>query len=219
MIDTMSLHDLPPELITRIYDFLDPSFHLNFALTDKHLASYSSDLLGYHRKCHELYSQIKDNRQDVLQNLLVDVASNPIIAYHVRTLELWAERNVDNDLNLPALESYDDAFVAAANKIWLWRQLWGYPDQTHSISELRGRRPLKSRGRLELGKKDVLRVLLATRCPRLRCLKYRSFSAALPDEYADQRSGEDWVDSMIWYELLECTESILSSRSRMLTCA
>ena len=80
----MSLSEMPPELIIRIYDFLDPGSHLAFALTSQKLHTYSKDILQHHRECHSRYRLCTDENWRVIQDTLKTVATDHIAAWHLR---------------------------------------------------------------------------------------------------------------------------------------
>lgn len=80
---------LPLELISQIYKFLDPASHLDFAITSKHIFKYSSDLLAHHRRCHVLYRLCSDRDLNAFPRLLLNIAKDHIVAWHIRIFEVW----------------------------------------------------------------------------------------------------------------------------------
>lgn len=89
----MSLAELPPELIIRIVDFIDPSDHLHFALTSKYLSQCSRDILRLHQAYAKEFFVASDLRPLSFIALVRRVISDPLAAYHVRHLEFYTARD------------------------------------------------------------------------------------------------------------------------------
>ena len=83
----MSVNSLPVELILHIYSFLDLSSHLNFALTSRQVAHHSQDVLDHHRRCYEVCDTFLDWNAGNTWSMLLQIARDPIRAWHLRTLE------------------------------------------------------------------------------------------------------------------------------------
>jgi hypothetical protein len=83
----MSIHSVSLELFEKIYRYLDPASHLDFALTDKHIFRYSNGILERHRRYHQSYHTFSEQDPESLTNLLRNVAMDHVAAWHIRTFE------------------------------------------------------------------------------------------------------------------------------------
>ncbi|KAL9106409.1 MAG: hypothetical protein Q9227_008551 [Pyrenula ochraceoflavens] len=110
----MSVNDLPLELILRIYDFLTPASHLNFAVINKKIAAYSRPVLDHHRRCCEKgsdsyivswsdyhrflvrgkYGAIFLKQKPIL-DLLKRISNDSIASWHLRNLDLRKAKPFD----------------------------------------------------------------------------------------------------------------------------
>ncbi|KAF2668717.1 hypothetical protein BT63DRAFT_440818 [Microthyrium microscopicum] len=89
----MGIDSLPLELVQSIYRYLDPAYHLNFALTNKKIFNQSQSTLENHQKCSRSFRNwsfgtSRDNNGVGLVDLLSTVAFDHVAAWHVQTLEL-----------------------------------------------------------------------------------------------------------------------------------
>jgi hypothetical protein len=82
-----TFHLFSVELVAKIYRYLDPASHLDFALTDKHIFLYSYDILERHRKHRQSYRTLTDGSPETLIRALRNVATDHIAAWHIRTFE------------------------------------------------------------------------------------------------------------------------------------
>lgn len=88
-----SILDLPPELITHIIDYTHHSEHFNFASTCRFLHNCSKDVLEAHRKTHKEYHTCSDVLPTTVPNLLRKVLDDPMVAWHVKSLEIYEMRD------------------------------------------------------------------------------------------------------------------------------
>ncbi|KAF6842623.1 hypothetical protein CMUS01_02939 [Colletotrichum musicola] len=91
-LESGRLNKLPPELVGRILDQADPADHLNFALACKRLAACSQHALRRHRDAYAKYRLCSDISPETVPTLLRLVMRDPIVAWHVRSFEVWGAR-------------------------------------------------------------------------------------------------------------------------------
>ncbi|KAF6821199.1 hypothetical protein CPLU01_12557, partial [Colletotrichum plurivorum] len=83
---------LLPELVARVLYHADPADHLNFALTCKRLADCSQYALRRHRDAYAKYGLCSDISPETVPALLRLVTRDPIVAWHIRSFEVWGAR-------------------------------------------------------------------------------------------------------------------------------
>lgn len=179
----MSLLGLPAELLVHIIGYLPPSAHFDFALTSRFCAACSRDVLRYHRKCAQQYSVISNLSPLTVPSVLRTVISDPIIAWHVRSVESWGTRSswiewkefvtpgaegdhLDTRVAQQDGTSLDSGFWSSMEYDYFERFL--LLDMCNSATEARfwGRR------QPERGDDAALRSLLVAHCPRMDGLTF-----------------------------------------------
>jgi hypothetical protein len=81
------IRTLSVEIIERIYHYLAPASHLDFALADKHLLHYSHGILERHYKYYCSYQTCTDEDPEALLSILRNVATDHIAAWHLRNFK------------------------------------------------------------------------------------------------------------------------------------
>ncbi len=176
----MSLLDLPAELVQRIYSFLDPSSHLDFALCCRTVAALARDVLARHQTCHKLHLTYADRPfQDARKNLL-KIAQDHIRAWHVRTFEIW------NDIE-EAEETWSAANPADAlhrprtPEESLGPTVYSRSELSLIADSLRNAVPDLPLNisvccfRIQAGDSQMLRLATLLLCPRVKTIKFSRF--------------------------------------------
>ena len=84
-----SLSSLPAELILRIFDFVPPQNHLDFALVSKQIAAPAKDVFDHHRRCRQRYQRTQIALDgNTIHTLWRKILDDPVVAWHIRTLYL-----------------------------------------------------------------------------------------------------------------------------------
>lgn len=166
------IHAFPLEVYERIFHFLDPASHLDFALADKHLYFYSYGTLKHHEECHKLYHPCLELTEDTLPGLLRTIATDHIAAWHVRTVEgLDRSRGYQTEL-------MDEAPLRALESLI----------QAKMISS---RMPVFGIRQMRNGYQEALQLALIALCPRLHTLKSRSFFRNFGYLHEDTEEAKD----------------------------
>ena len=88
---TLATH-LPPELVIRVLDFVDPPALVDLACTCQFLEKCSRDLLRKHRASHAQYRVVTDIAPRSLTEVLRKALVDHHLAWHVRELEFTRDR-------------------------------------------------------------------------------------------------------------------------------
>lgn len=88
---------LPSELLMHIVTLVDPPSLLDFAFTCKKVARCSIGVLRQHQQAHAQYRVISDLQPSTIPTLLRLVIRDPIVAWHVRSFEIWGSRSTWED--------------------------------------------------------------------------------------------------------------------------
>lgn len=172
---TTGLVTLPPELVTCIIDFVDPSTLVDFACSSKFLAECSRDILKSHQNVHPEYRVCTDVLPTTLPGLLRKVLVDPIIAWHVRDLEFcysrrhwgqWKPCRFEteegiNSRGKPPPPDYAFTPDERVQYLDLLRQYFHFSEQDID----------KAREDFEAGSDAPLKLLLFALFPRIRSLK------------------------------------------------
>ncbi|KAA8620365.1 hypothetical protein PtrSN002B_000656 [Pyrenophora tritici-repentis] len=164
------------ELIQEIIERIPPASHLDFACTCKKIFADSSDILERHHVAHDRYSVSSDIDPITVPTLVRSALGygDPILAWHVRSLEIWYDRKhwwewkslkfdipIDQDTNTSPIS-------------------WGYiPGETDDYLERLGQgwagpslaRVFEARSNIEAGGDAHLKANLIANCPRLQDVK------------------------------------------------
>ncbi|CAA9963704.1 hypothetical protein PTMSG1_07064 [Pyrenophora teres f. maculata] len=164
-------------LIHGILERIPPASHLDFSCTCKKIFADSSDILERHRVAHAKYSVSSDIDPLTVPTLLRSAFGydDPILAWHVRSLEIWYDRKdwsewkplkfdirIDQDLNTSPISW---KYIPGEIDDYLERleQGWAGPSLT---------RVFVVRSDIEDGEDAYLKAILIANCPRLQDVKF-----------------------------------------------
>lgn len=170
----MDIHMFPLEVYERIFRFLDSASHLDFALADKHIYSYSLNILKHHRECYKQYNTCSDLTAETLANLLRIVAVDHIAAWHVRSIQA-----------IHPIVDYQSSHICGETKL---RALV----DTVQSSMISNDVPVFGGARMRRGDQEALQTALVVLCPQLWTLDCREFFTALKSrEDEDEEKDEN----------------------------
>lgn len=182
---TCFITDLSTELIFHIIDFIPYESQVNFALTCKRLADCSSKILRRHQKAFKNYRVASDVLPTTVPTLLRSVfgRADPILAWHVRSLEIWYDRESWLDWKPLSFErSRHEGDMDIDSTLWQWKdeELDEYlEDVEDQLVALRGSGDedvfVEARQQFEDGLDGILKALLIAYCPRLRDVKFVTY--------------------------------------------
>ena len=182
----MSVLALPAELVLRIHRFLPPSSHFAFALANRQLVAYSTNVLEHHQKCRQIYHTCSSRRLDELESLLQTLCNDEIAAWHVREVQIF-EKESDSDRARPSNNSKKTKKVSFhSNKASMESLAKTFLAVVHSLDS--DRSDNSSLGSLSIiwqlhdsmttGDPQALQMLIFTFCSRLRSVKFVHFPPA-----------------------------------------
>ena len=180
--DACFITSLSTELIYHIIDFVPPESHLDFACTCKRLAECSSKVLKRHQEAYSRYRVSSDILPTTIPTLLRSVfaRADPILAWHVRSLEIWYDRTswldwkpLDFDQQLHGEDMDLDSV--------LWQ--WGDDELSEYLGDIENQfdalvdsgdedARTDAREQFEDGVDGFLKMLLIAYCPRLQDVKF-----------------------------------------------
>ena len=187
-----SITSLSLELILHIIDLIPPDSHLDFACTCKHLAICSSKVLQRHQSAYKKYRAASDLDPATVPTLLRSALglSDPIPAWHVRSLEVWRDRTSWDEWKTysfltPIHEDTESSIVSCRLRD---DEVGDYLDALGD--RLSGDEYEKAHTQAESGHDGILKLLLLAHCPRIENLKF-----------VTQMHGEDsclhWLKTLI----------------------
>ena len=176
---------IPPELVIRVFDFVDPPTIVDLACSCKFLERCSRDILRKHRDLRARYRLVTDVDPRSFTGVLRRTLADRQIAWHVRDLEFtcarahwshWQTSDINKevvddsgmaDLSLPP--DYAFTLNEQIDLLNLFREVFHFDEETIDVA----------RADLQQGNDAPLKLLLFGACPRLRCVKFtRSFRVA-----------------------------------------
>ncbi|KAH6868260.1 hypothetical protein BKA58DRAFT_412089 [Alternaria rosae] len=189
--------NLATELVHHIIDYIPPASQIDFAYTCKHLFACSTDVLKRHRDAYTKYGVSSDIDPTTVPTLLRSAYGycDPILAWHVRSLEVWYDRTGWDawktlDFEVPVDQSLRSPIT--------WDFIPGEIDDyleplDQAQSGLLPARAEEARTQIVEGHDIYLKALLIASCPRLRDVKFvmtaRGGTAS--------RSCLDWLEILI----------------------
>lgn len=195
--DTCFLTNLATELVHRIIDFIPPASHIDFACSCKHLYACSTDVFKRHRDAQLKYGVASDIDPATIPTLLRSAFGygDPILAWHVRSLEVWYDRRGWDmwktlDFETPVDQSMQSPIA--------WEFIPGeIDDYLERLEQGQGRllprRIDEARTQILDGHDTYLKALLIVHCPRLRDVKF-----VLPARHeVETCSCLGWLDTFI----------------------
>ena len=183
--NTCFITDLSTELIYHIIDFVPYEYQVNFALTCKRLADCSSKVLKRHQEAFKKYRVASDILPTTIPTLLRSVfgRADPIMAWHVRSIEVWYDR--DSWLDWKPL-SFDQPLheddMDIDSTLWEWQDdeleeyLEDIEDQFMALLDAGDEEVfVEVRQQFEDGLDGVLKALLIAYCPRLQNVTFVTY--------------------------------------------
>jgi hypothetical protein len=183
--DTCSITDLSTELVYHVIDFIPYESQVNFALTCKRLADCSSKILRRHQEAFTKYRVASDILPTTVPTLLRSAfgRADPILAWHVRSLEIWYDRDSWLDwkpLAFDQLLHEDDMNIDSTPWEWQDDELEEYLEDIEEqlVALLDGGDEevfVEARQQFEDGLDGILKALLIAYCPRLQDIKFVTY--------------------------------------------
>lgn len=174
--------NLSTELVYHVIDFLSPESHLDFACTCKRIAQCSSKVLKRHQEAYSKYRVASDISPATIPTLLRSAfgRADPILAWHVRSLEIWYDRTSWRDWK-PL--SFDQQLHGGSTDVdcttWTWQDhefeeyIEDIEDQFDAMIDNGDENiRIEAREQFEDGLDGILKMLLIANCPRLRDVKF-----------------------------------------------
>jgi hypothetical protein len=206
---------LPPELVVRVFDFVDPPTLVDLACTCKFLERCSRGILRKHRTSHVRYRVVTDVAPQSLVDVLRKALSDQDVAWHVRELEFtrirtewshWKEsddtKEVESTETSDLSPSPDYAFTQDERVDLLshLREVFQFTEEHIDMAY----------EDLQQGNDAPLKLLLVGVCPKIRSVKFsRNFrltgtgtiGRASPDDLDNSRSSLEYFHQAIVNQL------------------
>lgn len=198
------LSGLSYEVISLILYYIDdPLSQFNVALTCKHLAYQTGDILQRHQQLHEKHAVSSDLDPSTVPTLLRSVLgiSDPLMAWHVRTFEVWGPRDSwadwktftpESDLLVPADGEPISWDLTTEDRQLIFNQFW-------LLGERLAQDALEE---LDKGRDSAIKILLIKLLPRLNDLKFVR-TPSLPH----QVTALAWLVRIFMYHKLDFASS------------
>jgi hypothetical protein len=173
---------LSTDIIYSILDFIPYESHLDFACTCKMIADCSSNILKRHQEASKTYRVASDISPTTIPTLLRSAfgCTDPILAWHVRSLEIWYDRTSWRDWKpLRFDKPLHEENLDVESTSWKWRDdeigkyLETFDDQSFAaidgsdedISE-------DAREQFAGGIDGIAKALLIAHCPKLQGITF-----------------------------------------------
>lgn len=204
--DGCLITDLSIEVIYHIIDVIPYESQLNFALTCKRLADCSNRVLRRHQEAFKKYHVASDISPATIPTLLRSVfgRADPILAWHVRSIEIWYDRKSWVDWETLSFDHPLQQEPTGVDSIsWNWQDgeldgyLVGIQDQLLArIGSGDDEIFTEARGHFGTGHDGLLKALLIAYCPRLRDINF------VTHEHSD-KSTLGWLKRLIQGSILQ----------------
>ena len=200
---TCSIMGLSLEIILQIIDLVPPASHLDFACTCKHIAKSSSKVLHRHRNAYQQYRAASDLDPATVPTLLRSALSlsDPIPAWHVRSLEIWRDRKSWKEWKIYSFLTpvHDDRESTITSCKLQDDEVMDYLDTLGH--RLNGDEYGRACTQAENGHDGILKMLLLAHCPRIESLKFIT-------QTHDEDSCLHWLKTLI-SNCISCTSEYL----------
>jgi hypothetical protein len=162
---------LPPELVLRVFDSVDPATLVDLACSCKFLKRCSRDLLRKHRALHARYHIVTDVAPQTLTDVLRKSLADHHLAWHVRELEFTCSRTqwshwegANGTEGVDSLPPSDYAFTQDEqfNLLNQLREIFNFDEEQIE----------KAHTDLQHGNDAPLKLLLFGACPKIRSVKF-----------------------------------------------
>ena len=199
---TRAITGLSTEIVLQIIDFIPPEHHLDFACSCKYITACSSGILQRHRRAYRKYRAASDLDPTTIPKLLKSALglADPLLAWHVRSFEVWRDRTSWNEWKTysfetpidhnPESEINSDKFCDHELIDHLEKSGIPLHDEAHE----------NAIAQVQLGYDGFLKMLLITSCPRIRNLKFIT-------QMHDGGSCLGWLKIIISYYISSPSES------------
>ncbi|KAI7778032.1 hypothetical protein LA080_002669 [Diaporthe eres] len=173
---------LSTELIDHIIDHIPYESQVDFACTCKRIADCSSRVLERHQEAFKKYRVASDISPVTVPTLLRSVfgRADPILAWHVRSIEIWYDRTSWLDWKTLRFDQpLNEEETNVDSTSWKWQddELEEYLEDVDDqfVAMLVGGDEeilTEAREHFEDGLDGILKALLIAHCPRLRDVKF-----------------------------------------------
>jgi hypothetical protein len=211
---TLATH-LPPELVIRVLDFVDPPALIDLACTCQFLEKCSRDILRKHRASHARYRVVTDIAPRSLTEVLRKALVDHHLAWHVRELEFTRDRTEwmhwEKFDDIEELEGTETAHVSPPPDFAFTQD-----EQANLLNQLREvfrfdeEQTEKAYEDLQHGNDAPLKLLLLGACPRVRSVKFArnvrltgngTIERVSPNDHDIPRSGLEYFHQAIVNQL------------------
>jgi hypothetical protein len=193
--DACFITNLATELIQHIIDFVPPASHLDLARTCKQIFACSSEVLKRHHDAHIRYGVSSDLDPVSIPTLLRSAFGygDPVLAYHVRALEIWYDRTSWQEWKTLDLQTPLDEDMETEPMAWdyMYGEIDDYlaclehgPDAIANLDN--------AREQLKNGCDGFLKTLLLAHCPRLQDVKF-----VMPGFLDEASASPSWLTILI----------------------
>lgn len=195
-----SLIDLSTEIIYMIIDELPLDSHFELACTCRRLAAASQHILRRHQEAHRRFQIASDLDPSTVPLLLQSAfGGDTLIAWHVRSFEVWRDRTtwaewITYSLIAPCPNDRDDNI--SDMEVLSFQPLLQRVDEHINWFDERAFEAIdrgKAHAQIETGHDGFLKALLFAKLPRIRDLKF------VP-RAADKHSGSTlwWLKTLLY---------------------
>jgi len=183
---------LAPELVLRIFDFIDPPTLVLLACSCKFLAACSRDLLQKHRETHSRFRLVTDANPRSITDVLRKAIIDPGFAWHVRDLEFTCNRTQWSHWERSEAEGVDDsATILPPDYAFTHDEQIALLDHLREIFNFDEHDVDKAREDLQHGNDAPLKLLLFGFCPRIRSVKFARHFRISGDSTLEREAAED----------------------------
>jgi hypothetical protein len=168
---------LPPELLLRVFDFVDPPAIVDLACSSKFLEKCSRSTLRKHRALHARYRVVTDAAPQSLTDLLRKALIDHQIAWHVRELEFtrhrtqWSQWKGSDDIEEVENTEMSDS-SPPPDYAFTQDEQTGLLNQLREIFHFDEEQIENAYTDLQHGNDAPLKLLLLGACPRIRSVKF-----------------------------------------------
>jgi hypothetical protein len=183
---------LAPELVLRIFDFVEPPTLVHLACSCKFLEACSRELLQKHRDTSARIRLITDaNPRDII-DILRKVIIDSGFAWHIRDLEFTQSRTQWSHWDCTEAEEIEDsATILPPDYAFTHDEQIALLDYLREIFHFDEQKIDKAREDLENGNDAPLKLLLFGFCPRMRSAKFARHLQLTGEGTLERESSED----------------------------
>jgi len=170
----MNLDFLPPEIVLKIFSFLEPSSHLDLALTSRRLFHQAEYILAQHREYHNVHIVYTDKSSENALGRLSLIVQKPIRAWHIHVFQLFDHEEVagvhDDGTSLSPIADSPTGFVSQ-NELAL------VVEQIHNVLRPFPVDTSLCIGGILTGDADMVDLISFLLCPRVNTITFSNLKA------------------------------------------